>query len=244
MKIVKNLIYAIIPARSGSKGIPNKNIILLNNFPLIAYSIKAALNSKLIDKVIVSTDSKKYSKIAKSFGADVPFLRPASISKDKSTDLEFMTHLIEWLKINRAKVPEFFVHLRPTTPLRETKIIDKAISQFKNTNYSSLRSVHEMSESSYKNFEIKNKNLVSIFKKSRKLDNSNKSRQDFPKTYDANGYVDVLRTKLIIDKKKIHGDNVYAFKTKKNYELDVISDIDIIEFFLSKNKKIINNLFF
>ena len=94
-------------------------------------SIGLELKGKRLGLIGLGKIGSQVGKIAKSFGADVPFLRPASISKDKSTDLEFMTHLIEWLKINRAKVPEFFVHLRPTTPLRETKIIDKAISQFK-----------------------------------------------------------------------------------------------------------------
>ena len=91
---VSSSIVALIPARSGSKGVPNKNINLLNGEPVLSYSIMAALKSKLIDRVIVSTDSKEYAKIAKNYGAEVPFLRPSNISRDNATDLQFFNHAI------------------------------------------------------------------------------------------------------------------------------------------------------
>ena len=94
-----NLVYAIVLARSGSKAIKDKNIALLDNKPLISYPIKAALKSKLIEKVYVLTDSKKYAKISESFGAQIPFLRPKKISGDNSKDIESFLFLFNWLNI-------------------------------------------------------------------------------------------------------------------------------------------------
>ena len=150
-------IIAVIPARSGSKGVPDKNIKLLAGKPLIAYSIAAAKKSKLINRIIVSTDSKKYADIAKKYGAEVPFIRPKRISTDKSSDISFFKHAINYFNLREGSIPKLFVHLRPTTPLRDPKVIDKAIKTFMKSDYTALRSCHKMSESSYKTFEIKNR---------------------------------------------------------------------------------------
>ena len=111
------LTYAIIPARGGSKGVPRKNIKLLKGFPLIAYSIVAAKMSKMTDRVIVSTDSQEISDIAQKYDAEVPFLRPAEYAHDRSPDIDFVRHAIDWFAKNESNQPELFVHLRPTTPL-------------------------------------------------------------------------------------------------------------------------------
>ena len=118
---------AIIPARSGSKGVPDKNIKLLAAKPLMAYSIMAARLARNIDRVIVSTDSEKYADIAREYGAEVPFLRPNSISTDTSSDYQFIRHALDWLVENEGTQPEYLVHLRPTTPLREVCYIDLAV---------------------------------------------------------------------------------------------------------------------
>ncbi|HON56846.1 MAG TPA: acylneuraminate cytidylyltransferase family protein, partial [bacterium] len=109
-------IYAIIPARGGSKGVPDKNIRLLKGYPVIAYSIVACKLSKKIDRIIVSTDSEKIAQISKKYGAEVPFLRPAEFATDISPDLGFMKHAVDWFEINEKNIPDFFIHIRPTTP--------------------------------------------------------------------------------------------------------------------------------
>jgi len=239
-----NKIIAIIPARSGSKGVKDKNIIQLNDKPLIAYSIMAALRSNLISRVIVSTDSVAYSDIAKEWGAEVPFIRPRNISLDASTDLEFLTHAINWLQRNDNYIPEYIVHLRPTTPLRLVSNIDEAINQMINNNqYTALRSAHLMSESSYKSFEIKEKKLIGVCSDSFDVEKLNMNRQNFPKTYDANGYVDVLRTSTILNKGVVHGDKVMAYITERTYEIDEPSDIDFLEYYVKKEVRYYNNLF-
>ena len=123
-------IYALIGARGNSKGVLNKNIRDLGGHPLIAWSIIAAKKCKLISRVIVSTDSEKIMDIAKNYEAESPFLRPAKFATDEATDLDWILHALEWFKKEDIDQPDLLVHLRPTTPLRDTKIINKAIIQF------------------------------------------------------------------------------------------------------------------
>jgi CMP-N,N'-diacetyllegionaminic acid synthase len=227
-------IVALIPARSGSKGVPNKNIKPLTGVPLIAYSIAAALKSDLISRVIVSTDSEEYSQIARRYGAEVPFLRPADLSGDTATDTQFIEHAIEWFIASEGYVPKFFAHLRPTTPLRDPKVVDDALRGFiDNDEFTALRSVHKMSESSYKTFEVvegKLKCLSGGFD----IESANHARQSFPVTYNANGYIDVIRSELVQSSRKIHGDSVQAYVTETTYEIDELSDIDFLEYIVAK----------
>ena len=131
----------------------DKNILKLGDHPLIAYSIAAARISTSINRVIVSTDSEKYGEIAKRYGAEVPFLRPKSYAEDTSVDRDFLLHAINWFKVNEKISPEFFVHLRPTTPLREPEVINQAIKAFlANEEATSLRSAHLAPESPMKWF--------------------------------------------------------------------------------------------
>ena len=152
-------VIAIIPARSGSKGVPDKNIKQIAGKPLMAYSIAAALKSNVINRVIVSTDSEEYACIARGCGAEVPFLRPSNVSGDLATDTQFFKHAIDWLRENEGFVPKYFAHLRPTTPIRNPQIIDDALISFIDSDFTALRSVHKMSESSYKTLEIINGGL-------------------------------------------------------------------------------------
>jgi len=228
-------IIALIPARSGSKGVPNKNIRHIDGIPLIAYSISAALKSTLVDRVIVSTDSEEYAELAISYGAEAPFIRPKDISGDLATDVEFFKHTINWLQENEGFVPEYFVHLRPTTPFRDPKIIDKAIEEFIGSGYSALRSCHKMSESSYKTFEIENDIFKCICNGGSDIESSNIARQAFPVTYDANGYIDIVRSEMISKHNLIHGSKVRAFITSTAHEIDEINDIDFLEYLIQKN---------
>ncbi len=239
-----NQTIALIPARSGSKGLPHKNIKLLGNHPLIAWSIIAASKANDIDRVIVSTDSEEYATIAKKYGADVPFLRPAEISGDRSTDYDFIIHALNWLR-DFDEEPDLIVHLRPTTPFRNPFLIDKAINIFrKNNKATALRSAHEMSESAYKTFEISEdgrfKRLGSV---EFNLDAANNARQQFPPTYIANGYVDVLSTSFIRGNKIIHGDWVVPFLTSLAQEVDIEDDFMLLEYELSRNPEIYKLLF-
>ena len=236
-------IVAIIPARSGSKGIPNKNIKLICDKPLIAFSIAVAKKSKLIDRVIVSTDSEEYAEIALEYGAEVPFLRPLSMSGDDAKDNGFIEHAISWFEDNESYLPNFFAHLRPTTPIRSCKVIDDALQSFIKSQFTALRSCHKMSESSYKTFEIESNKLKSLCNGSFDIEASNQGRQAYPTTYNANGYIDVIRTKMVKNNGLIHGDSVQAFITEPTYELDEVSDIELLEYLMMKRPDFIKFLF-
>ena len=237
-------ILALIPARAGSKGVPNKNVKNIGGHPLMEWSIKACQKSKLIDRVIVSTDSQEYANLAISFGAEAPFLRPEAISGDQSTDLDFVNHALNWLAHHRAE-PEYIVHIRPTTPFRDPALIDEAIELFlENKEMTSLRSIHEMSESAYKTFEISDRGILKrVGANSSDLDLANNARQSFPKTYFANGYVDVLRVSFIREQGLLHGDKVFPYITPPVLEVDTDEDFEHLEFQLNKDHHLLQRLF-
>ena len=237
-------ILAVIPARSGSKGVPNKNIKELAGKPLIAYSILAGIKSKLIDRVIVSTDSDEYASISKDYGAEVPFIRPNEYSGDDSTDYGFVKHLLDWLTENEGNTPDYIIHLRPTTPLRDPSVLDNSIEKFmNNVEATSLRSAHEMPETAYKQFELEGKYFKTICTDSFDLDDANNIRQSFPKTYTPNGYVDILRTPHILENHLLHGNRVMGYVTDFTIEFDTVDDFEFLEWQINKNNQIIKKLF-
>lgn len=227
-KIKKGSVWAIIPARSGSKGVKNKNICEINGYPLIAYSIAAARVSRYIERVIVSTDSENYRMIANKYGAETPFLRPVNISDDRSTDFEFMEHAITWFYNNEDFLPEFWVHLRCTTPLRKVEDIDEAIEEIKKDPHAdSLRSAHIESLSPYKWF-IDNGTGYFTTLMGNTLDEANNPRQIYPSIYVPDGYVDILRTEYIVKNDLIHGEKMIAFHSPAVVDLDKASDLESI----------------
>jgi CMP-N,N'-diacetyllegionaminic acid synthase len=227
-------IHAVIPARSGSKGVKNKNIRKINNKELIGYTIETAKKIKLISKVIVSTDSQKIKKISEKFGAEVPFLRPLKFSKDSSTDLEVFKHYLSWLKKNKKKIPELILHLRATTPFRsKQKIIEAIKLMLRKKNASCLRSFKHSNFSPYKMWRYKNKhkhevNPVLLYKKN--LESHSLSRQKLPNTFNHIGIVDILRPKKTILQNSICGNVVVPLVFKsgdlKNYiDIDTKNDL-------------------
>jgi len=235
---------ALIPARSGSKGVRNKNIKLLNDHPLIAYTIKAAHKVKAIQRIFVSTDSESYAKIAKEYGAEVPFLRPPELSGDDSTDIEWIQHTLQWLKKEEETVPRLLIHLRPTTPLRDPVIIGKAIETIeKDLEATALRSVHEMSQTAYKSFQLNQNYLASLCTGSMDLDAANLPRHQYPKTYQPNGYVDVLKSEFILKNNQMHGNKVLAYITPHVQEVDVVEDFSYLLYQINHNKEMFSRLF-
>lgn len=231
MKVSPHIV-AIITARSGSKGLPNKNILDLDGKPLIAYSIETCLNSSLVARTILSTDSIEYQKIGLSLGSECPFIRPSHLAKDDSTDADVIAHCLEYLTSDRSvqTKPDFLVHVRPTTPFRTVELFDQGIKKFVLNvceGYSSLRSVHRMSESAYKCFEIEEAQLTSVFSHSRNLDLFNNARQLFPETYEANGYVDVISVDNFRASGNLHGSKVLAYETPPVIEIDTIWDFQM-----------------
>ena len=234
-----NNIIAIIPARAGSKSIKDKNIADLNGYPLLAYSILAAKRSEAIGSVIVSTDSAEYAAIARSFGAEVPFLRPKEHALDESTDQGFFDHAIEWYESHGKQLPEYWLHLRPTTPLRDPGVLDDAISQFAaSPQSSSLRSVHLAPESPFKWFKKKSDGfLQSLASNTVSISDANKPKEEFEDVYIPNGYVDIVRTKCIKDGVSIHGENIMGFVTEVVTEVDSPEELNYLRYQAVTSKK-------
>ena len=225
-----NKIIAIIPARSGSKSVKDKNIRELGKKPLIAWSIESCFKSEHISKVYVSTDSIKYAKIAKQFGPVEILLRPKRISGDFSTDYQMIVHAIENIKFNY----DYIAHIRPTTPFRKKNDLNKAIKTFIKSKYNSLRSVHEMSETSYKSLEINNGSLKPLKNLKFTMDELNAPRQKFNKTYYPNGVIDIFKKNFIISNKLLFGNKVKAFKTSYTHEIDNKDDFNYLEYLCKK----------
>ena len=221
---------ALIPARSGSKGVVDKNIRSLGGHPLIAWSIKVCKICKNIDRIILSTDSEVYAEIAREWGCEVPFLRPASIARDESNDFEFVAHALDFLSEENG-LPAHIFHIRPTTPLRKPEVIDRAFETFLGSpSATALRSVHAMSESAYKSFEMAPGGfLKSIGSNDTSLDSANYGRQDFPTTYSANGYVDILSAQFIKETGLLHGSRVLPFITDRVSEIDTEDDFSFLQ---------------
>jgi len=238
-------IIAIVPARANSKTVKHKNVRMLRKHPVLAYSIMVAKKSKYIDNVFVSTDSENYASLAKQYGAEVPFLRPDHLASDTATDIDVMLHFLEWYKSHHGKLPKYLVHLRPTTPLRDPVIIDRAINTIITTKKkcTALRSVHEMSETAYKCFEIDDCYLKTIKDNLFDLEKANDVRQHYPKTYHANGYVDILKTDYVLQKKKTHGDKVLHYLTDHTVEIDTEEDFAYLEYQITKKQELFKQLF-
>ena len=237
-------IVALIPARSGSKGVPDKNIKLLGGRPLMAYTIAAAHLTDTIERVIVSTDSEHYANIAREYGAEVPFLRPAEISGDSSGDYEWIRHILDWMRDNEDSQPEYLVHLRPTTPFRETTHIKAAIEyMMQSDSATALRSAHEMSQSSYKTLEVEGGYFRCICSGSFDIETANQPRQLFRETYDPNGYVDVYRTSYVIENERLLGNRVLAYITPRIDEVDTPEDFDYLEYQVARNPDFARRLF-
>lgn len=230
-------IVAIVPARSGSKTIEGKNITPLGNHPLIAYSIVTGIQSSLIDDVIVSTDSKEYAEISRNYGADVPFLRPKKISRDDSTDLEFVQHYLRVLDENGISHPRLIVHLRPTTPLRETFVVDAAIQYMLNTpEASSLRSMQPTNTTPYKLFRLDGEYARPFMDYPGVPEFYNKPRQFFEPTYDPNGYVDILRPAVIIHEGQLHGNHMKLWVTDPVADIDTLADYEEAKLLLNDSR--------
>ena len=221
---MKNII-AIIPARSGSKGIKNKNLKLLGGKPLIGLAIQQCIKSKLFSKIYLSTDSEKYAKIGKKFGPIEIILRPKKISSNISSDYLMIHHAIKNIDIDY----DFIAHIRPTSPMRKINQLQKAIRVFIRSNFSSLRSVHEMPESSYKTLEVKNGVLIPLKNIRLSLDQLNMPRQGFRKTFQPNGIIDIYRKKFILNNKLLFGRKSMAFITPYSQEIDTIDDLKYLQ---------------
>jgi CMP-N-acetylneuraminic acid synthetase len=227
---LKNKVMALIPARSGSQGLKDKNIFALRGFPLLAYSVAVAKLCDEVDRVVVSTNSENYANIAKLYGADVPFLRPDNISESNSMDIEYLRFTLTKLMESEGCIPEYILLLRPTTPIRNPHICSNALNIImKNSDISSVVSVSVTSMCPYKWMKINEKGCLTSLFLDMKPDDVNLPRQNFPKAYIPNGYIDILRSKTILEDGYVYGYSAMPFLIDgETVDIDSINDIQSI----------------
>lgn len=223
-------ILALIPARGGSKGIKDKNIIDLKGYPLIAYSIVASLGSKYIDSTVVSTDSTKIANIAKTYGASVPFIRPTKLASDDAKTIDVVLHAINMVKVKGEEF-DVLVLLQPTQPLRTVNDIDAAIELFFKKGKCSLVSISPVEDHPLFIRTIDSSGSVLSL-----LDESSTCRrQEMKSYYKVNGciYINCINE---LSKETSFNDNQIAFIMKPEHSVDIdeMKDICLAEFYLNE----------
>ena len=227
---------AIIPARGGSKGLPGKNIKLLGDLPLICHTIKAALDSNLIDRVIVSTENDEIASIAKNCGAEVPFMRSIDLASDTSMVMDSYLQVVDMITKENSKLIESFVALLPTVPLRTSKDIDNAIQIFNDKNANSVISVVEASTPVYWHRSISKEGILENFLPEF---NALKNRQELKKTYLPNGAVYVFRTEVLRSTREYYTSKTYPYIMPKERSADIDDNFDFewARYLVKKNNK-------
>lgn len=234
---MRDRVYAIVPARGGSKGVKGKNIRPLGGYPLIAWSIAAARLCPLIDRVIVSTNSAEIANVADQFGGEVPFLRPEQFATDTSPDLDFVIHALDWLQDNEKTEPDYLVHLRPTTPLRDPNRLAEAIGMITNQpEATALRSGHALAKSPHKMLQVVENFFTGFFPDHPDKEYYNLPRQTFPVAYQPDGYVDILKSSFVRASTSLHGARMLAYITPFTVEVDRPEDFDHLEFILGREE--------
>ncbi|MBU5477774.1 acylneuraminate cytidylyltransferase family protein [Eubacterium sp. MSJ-13] len=228
-------VLAVIPARSGSKSVVDKNIRLINGKPMLAYSIEHALTAKSIDRVIVSTDSEKYADIARRYGAEVPFIRPAEYATDTALDLDVFRHALSYLRDNENYIPDLVVQLRPTYPIRKIQDIENMIDYLKkHPEADSIRCVAPANEIPYKMWFMNEDNMLEPVMKDIP-ECYNMPRQQLPKVYYQNACIDVFRTDVVTEKNSMTGDVIAGYVMDENF------DIDTEEEFLKASERLLRD---
>lgn len=224
-------ILALIPARGGSKGIPRKNVIDIAGKPLIAYSIEHAHQSALITRTIVSTDDAEIAAVARRFGAEVPFRRPAHLAGDLSTDLEVFDHALTTLRDTEGYVPDLVVQLRPTSPVRRVSVIDAAIQALLDaSDADSLKSLSPTKTSPYKLWVVDTRGASPLLELPGLPEAHSMPRQILPTVYAGNGYVDIIRPRAILEYKSMVGRTVLPFVLDEPiFDLDYPEQIAALE---------------
>jgi CMP-N,N'-diacetyllegionaminic acid synthase len=206
-------VLAIIGARGGSKSMPRKNLRIIAGKPMVAHSVDHAFATRSITRVILTTDDVEIAEVGRAAGAEVPFIRPAEISQDLSSDYEYVRHALEWLRDNERYVPDLVVQLRPTTPMRDVRLIDRAVEVIAaKPEADSLRAVVGCCFTPYKMWRLRGDGfLLPLLQLEGVNEPWNQARQMLPEVVQQDGFVDIVRPRTIFEQDSITGRNVLPF---------------------------------
>jgi N-acylneuraminate cytidylyltransferase len=233
-------VLAIVPARGGSKGIPRKNIRPFAGYPLIVYSIVAALRAETVTRVIVTTDDEEIAEVAHRYGAETPFLRPAELAQDRMRDLPVFQHALKWLVEHEDYHPEVVLHLHPTSPVRPRGCLDQAARLLlDHPNADCVRSVVEPGQNPYKMWHIDDQTgrMVPLLTVPGIVEPYNTPRQLLPPAYLQTGHVNAIRPAAILGG-SMTGRVILPLIIDAHYEvdLDTLADWERGEWLVTKNE--------
>lgn len=221
-------VLAIIPARGNSKSIPRKNIKEFAGYPLLAYSIAAGLQAKLVTRVVVSTDDEEIAAVARQYGAEVPFMRPDEFAQDQTTDLPVFEHALSWLAEHENYEPDVVIQLRPTSPVRPNDCVDNAVSiLLAHPEADCVRGVVLAGQNPYKMWHIQPDGaLKPILTVEGIKEAYNTPRQNLPDVYWQTGHIDAIRPKTILEKKSMTGDVIFPLVIDPLFTVDIDTMLD------------------
>jgi CMP-N-acetylneuraminic acid synthetase len=223
-------VLALIPARSGSRSIPDKNLLSFRGKPLLVWSVEHGRAARNVDRVLVSTDSPRYREIALAAGADVPFLRPTDLARDTSTDLEVFLHALEWLEAEEGYRPEVCVHLRPTCPIRRAQDVERAVDLLlADPSAHSVRSVTRAPHTPYKMWRLTAEGTLRPLLEIPMVEAYNLPRQLLPDVYLQNAAVDVVRAEVIRRRRSMTGTRILAYPMDRLQDVDGWSDLAALD---------------
>ncbi len=216
-------VLALIPARGGSKGIPHKNIRPFAGYPLIAYGIAAALQAETVTRLIVSTDDQEIAEVARHFGAETPFLRPAELAADLTADLPVFQHALNWLAGNENYHPEIILHLHATSPVRPRGFVDQAVRLLlEHPEVNCVRSVVSPGQNPFKMWQIdpQSGRMIPLLAVPGITEPYNTPRQMLPQAYLQTGHVNAIRPATILQG-SMTGKAILPLIIDARYEVDM-----------------------
>ena len=237
--VVTGTALAIVPARGGSKGIPRKNLRLLGGHPLIGWSIAAARAAETVGRVIVSTDDPEIAGVAREYGAETPFLRPAELAADDTRDLPVFQHALGWLAEHEGACPEMVVHLRPTSPLRRAVDIDRAVRLLEaDATADAVRSVCRPFQNPYKMWRLGTDGGLAPLLTVDMPEPFNAPHQTLPPVYWQTGYIDVARRRTIMAASSMTGSRLLPLIVDDQswVDIDSLQMLEYAEFLVSTGR--------
>lgn len=227
--VKKPEVLAIIPARGGSKGIPRKNIRDFAGAPLIAWSIAAALRAETVTRVIVSTDDEEIAAVAREWRAETPFLRPAELAQDNTTDYPVFRQALEWLSEHEDYHPDVVVQLRPTSPVRPLHCVDEAVKLLlAHPSADCVRGVVPSGQNPFKMWKVdaESGRMLPLLQVEGVAEPYNAPRQSLPRTYWQTGHIDAIRASTILEKDSLTGSEILPLMIDPRYTADIDTPAD------------------
>jgi CMP-N,N'-diacetyllegionaminic acid synthase len=230
-------ILGIIPARGGSKGVPRKNIKLLNGKPLLQYTTEIALESQYLTDVILSSEDKQIITVAESLGIQVPFIRPLALADDQTPTIDVIIHALEWYG-NQAIFFDAVCLLQVTSPFRTVKFLDKAITKFMNSGCDSLFSVQKVPHeyNPHWTFEVNPEGNLKIATGEEKIISR---RQELPDAYHRDGSIYITKTEVLLQQHSLYGKSTSFIESSPEFHvnIDTLADWEKAEQMIKNNQK-------